>query len=123
MDISKLRKKIYLLEQQRKKTLDYLLNPKEMVSGSVYTTYKKCGNKNCKCARGELHGPFSYLSKKIDGKTILTFIRREDENKIVEQAKNYRKYSRAMAKLNRINKRIYDYIKRIKEAKTKNYGK
>jgi len=123
MDISKVRKKIYLLEQQRKKTLDYLLHPKEMVSGSVYTAYKKCGNKNCRCARGDLHGPFSYLSKKIDGKTTLTFIRRADEDRIVEQAKNYRKYTRAIAKLNKINRKIYGYIKRIKEAKEKNYGK
>jgi len=123
MDISKLRKKIYLLEQQRKKILDYLLNPKKMVSGSVYTAYKKCGNKNCRCARGDLHGPFSYLSKKVDGKTTLAFIRRADEDRIVEQAKNYRKYTRAMAKLNKINRKIYDYIKRIKEAKTKNYDK
>ncbi len=123
MDISKLKKKIHFLEQQRKKILDYLLNPKEMVSGSVYTAYKKCGNKNCRCARGELHGPFSYLSKKVDGKTTLTFIRREDEDRIVKQAQNYRKYTKAMARLSRINRKIYDYVKKIKEAKTKNYDK
>jgi hypothetical protein len=123
MDISKLKKKIHFLEQQRKKTLDYLLNPQEMVSGSVYTAYKKCGNKNCRCARGDLHGPFSYLSKKVDGKTTLTFIRRADEDRIVKQAQNYRKYTRAMARLSRINRKIYDYLKRIKEAKEKNYDK
>jgi len=42
-----------------------------MVDGSIYTVYKKCGNKNCRCAKGELHGPFKYLSKKVDGKTKL----------------------------------------------------
>jgi hypothetical protein len=53
MDISAIRKKIYLLEKQRQNTLAYLLKPKEMVSGSVYGTYKKCGNKRCRCAKGE----------------------------------------------------------------------
>jgi len=106
MDISILRKTIYLLEQQRQKTLVYLLSPKEMVTGSIYSVYKKCGNKNCRCARGELHGPFNYLSRKVDGKTKLTFIRRADENRVTKEAVNYRKYTKAMARLNKINEKI-----------------
>ena len=121
MDISILRKTIYLLEQQRQKTLVYLLSPKEMVTGSIYSVYKKCGNKNCRCARGELHGPFNYLSRKVDGKTKLTFIRRADENRVTKEAVNYRKYTKAMARLNKLNEKIYENIKKIKEVKTKDY--
>ncbi len=121
MDISALRKKIYLLEQQRQKVISYLLHPKEMVSGSIYSTYKKCGNKNCRCARGELHGPFNYLSKRVDGKTVLSFVRKVDESQIISKAGHYRDYIRAMARLNRLDKRIYDNVKKIKQAKTKDY--
>ena len=121
MDINTLRKKIYLLEQQRQKALTYLLHPKDMISGSIYSTYKKCGNKRCRCAKGELHGPFNYLSKKVDGKTILTFIRKADENKITKEAENYRDYIKVMARLKKLDKKIYDNVKKIKEAKTKNY--
>ena len=121
MDISSIRKKIYLLEQQRQNTLAYLLKPEEMVSGSLYSVYKKCGNKNCRCARGELHGPFNYLSRKVDGKTKLTFIRKADESQIIKKAGYYRDFIKQMAKLNRIDKRIYDNLKKIKEIKTKNY--
>ena len=71
MDISKIKKKIRFLEGQRQKKITYLLNPKDMVAGSIYTVYKKCGNKNCRCAKGKLHGPFYYLSKKVDGVTKL----------------------------------------------------
>ena len=121
MDISAIRKKIYLLEQQRQNTLAYLLKPEEMVSGSVYSAYKKCGNKRCRCAKGELHGPFNYLSKRVDGKTVLSFVRKADEEEIIRQAGHYRDYIKQMAKLNRIDKRIYDNLKKIKQAKTKNY--
>ena len=121
MNISTIRKKIYFLEQQRKKTLNFLLHPKEMVCGSIYSAYKKCGNKNCRCAKGSLHGPFNYLSKKVDGVTVLTFIRRADEDRITSQAENYRKYTKAMARLNKLNSRIYEYIKKIKEEKTGSY--
>ncbi|MHB8277764.1 MAG: DUF6788 family protein [Candidatus Humimicrobiaceae bacterium] len=121
MDISILRKTIYLLEQQRQKAITYLLHPKDMVSGSIYSTYKKCGNKRCRCAKGELHGPFNYISKRVDGKTILTFVRRADENKITKMSENYREYIKVIAGLNKIDKKIYDNVKKIKEAKTKDY--
>ena len=121
MDISILRKTIYLLEQQRQKAITYLLHPKDMVSGSIYSAYKKCGNKKCRCAKGELHGPFNYLSKRVDGKTILTFVRKADENKITKEAENYREYIKVIARLGKLDKKIYDNVKKIKEAKTKDY--
>ncbi len=123
MDISAIRKKIYLLEEQRKKTLAYLLNPQDMVEGSIYTAYKRCGNKRCRCAKGNLHGPFSYLSRRVEKKTKLTFIRKDDEDAVTKGAKNYRKYTRAMARLGKLNKKIYDNLKKIKEDKTKSYGR
>ena len=121
MDISTLRKTIDLLEQQRQKAITYLLYPKDMVSGSIYATYKKCGNKKCRCAKGELHGPFNYISKRVDGKTILTFVRKADESKITKEAQNYREYIKVVAKLNKLDKKIYDNVKKIKEIKTKDY--
>ncbi|MCG9480020.1 MAG: hypothetical protein K9H14_07430 [Actinomycetia bacterium] len=123
MDISAIKKKINLLEQQRKKTLAYLLNPQDMIEGSIYTAYKSCGNKRCRCAKGDLHGPFSYLSRKVEGKTKLTFIRKDDEDVVVKKAHNYRKYTRAMARLNKLDAKIYDNLKKIRKVKTKSYGK
>ncbi len=123
MDISAVRKKIYILDQQRKKTLAYLLNPQDMVEGSIYTAHKSCGNKRCRCAKGDLHGPFSYLSRRVEKKTKLTFIRKDDEEVVAKGAKNYRKYTKAMARLGKLNKKIYDNLKKIKEAKTKSYGR
>lgn len=120
-NISKLRKNIYSLERQRKKVIDCLLNPRDMIEGSVYTVYKKCGNSNCRCVRGKLHGPFNYLSKKIDGKTKLTFVRRADEDDVGIKATNYRKYTARMAKLNKIDKKIYHTVAMIKKIKISSY--
>ena len=120
-NISSLRKNIASLEAQRKKIIHYLLNACDMTSGSIYTVYKKCGNKSCKCAKGKLHGPFKYLSKKAGGKTKLTFIRRADEADIEKMASDYRKYSNYMARLNKIDKKIYDTIAMIKKIKTSSY--
>ncbi len=121
MDLSQIKKKIRFLEDKRQKKITYLLNPKDMVSGSIYTVYKKCGNPNCRCARGKPHGPFYYLSRKVDGVTKLTFIRRADESTIEEKAYNYKKYTKAMADLGKIDKKIYGYLKKIKGQKTEGY--
>ena len=92
-----------------------------MVEGSIYTVYKKCGNKNCRCAKGKLHGPFKYLSKRVEGKTKLTFVRRADQDDIEVKATNYRKYATHMAKLNKIDRKIYDTVAMIKKIKTSSY--
>jgi len=46
-----------------------------VMRGSVVELETKCGNKNCKCARGELHRQ-AYFSAKVEGKTRLVFLGR-----------------------------------------------
>ena len=120
-DISNLKKSIASLEVQRKKIIGYLLNAHDMIDGSIYTVYKKCGNKNCRCAKGSLHGPFKYLSKKVDRVTKTVFVRRADEINIDVMATNYRKYITHMARLSKIDKKIYEMVAMIKKIKTSSY--
>lgn len=120
-NLSSIRKNIINLKTQREKILYYLLNAHEMIDGSIYTVYKKCGNKNCRCAKGSLHGPFKYLSKKVGGVTKLTFIRRADEPNIEIMATDYRKYITHMARLAKIDKKIYEMVVMIKKIKTSSY--
>ena len=120
-DISNLKKSIASLEVQRKKIIGYLLNAHDMIDGSIYTVYKKCGSKNCRCAKGSLHGPFKYLSKKVGGVTKLTFIRRDNEPNIEKMAIDYRKYITHMARLAKIDKKIYEMVAMIKKIKTSSY--
>jgi hypothetical protein len=34
----------------------------ELLRGAPLTQGRRCGKPGCRCARGELHGPYSYLS-------------------------------------------------------------
>ena len=38
----------------------------EVLRGSLIERYLTCGNPDCKCARGERHGPVWYLSVTLD---------------------------------------------------------
>ena len=57
--------------QQRRRGLVKTLPPlEETLRGSLLERYVTCGNKACKCARGERHGPVWYLSVTLGvGKT------------------------------------------------------
>lgn len=59
--------------------------------------------------------------KKTDGKTKLTFIRRADEPNIEKMAIDYRKYITHMARLSKIDKKIYEMVAMIKKIKTSSY--
>ena len=49
--------------QRRREGLAKLLPPvAETLRGSLIERYLTCGNPNCKCARGERHGPVWSLS-------------------------------------------------------------
>jgi len=92
-----------------------------MIRGSLYEIYRKCGNPNCKCAKGEKHGPSKYLSIREKGKTRLIYVRRRDEKWVTKEANNYRKYQKSMAEIRKINEKIFEILKRIRDSRIKEY--
>jgi uncharacterized protein DUF6788 len=42
--------------------------------GALLTQRRRCGNPGCRCARGELHGPYVYLSARVGRRTRLLYI-------------------------------------------------
>jgi len=109
MDISKVRKKIKDLSLDRFKiemNMLRVISRKKMLYGSVVKKYKACGKAGCKCTRGELHGPFYYLSFKKDKKTKMIFIRRHLWDKAIKLNNNYKQWRKSRADISKINKKI-----------------
>ena len=53
--------------RNRREGLTKLLPPlREILRGSLMERYLTCGKPDCKCARGERHGPVWYLSVSLD---------------------------------------------------------
>ena len=53
--------------RSRRKGLLRLLPPlREILRGSLTERFLTCGKPDCKCARGERHGPIWYLSVSLD---------------------------------------------------------
>jgi hypothetical protein len=46
--------------------------------GAVCAQMIRCGKKNCKCARGELHGPYFYHFVRVDGVLVKRYVKAQD---------------------------------------------
>ena len=118
----RLRKRVDRLEKERRQLLKDLVKPDDMIAGSVYFVYKRCGKKTCRCARGELHGPFMSLSIPEAGKRTLRHVRQGDEEWAASHAARYREYQKSLARLSKINRRVLDTLKELRNARLKTYS-
>ncbi len=55
----------------------------EALPGAVCAQWKRCGKPSCRCASGDLHGPYFYRFWRAGGRLRKTYVPRAD----VEQAR------------------------------------
>lgn len=71
-DLSQIRQKIYQLNRKRWALLEDLMKPGKLLTASFYERMTKCSNPNCKCASGELHGPFPWVYQNLKGQKLIS---------------------------------------------------
>jgi len=59
--------------RQRQARLNDLGKTKPFIIGSLVEIHKRCGNKHCRCARGEKHRGY-YITTKHKGKTLTQYV-------------------------------------------------
>jgi len=94
------------------------LSRKKLIAGTPVEKYKACNKGNCKCTRGELHGPAYYVSRKEGGKTKMIFIRRKLWPKVEEKVKRYQRWRVIRAQVVRMNSEMLALIDRMEKAVT-----
>lgn len=50
------------LRARRRRLATALADPQSSLEGLLVSQMRRCGKEGCRCARGELHGPYVYLS-------------------------------------------------------------
>jgi hypothetical protein len=50
------------LRARRRRLAAALADPQANLEGSLVSQMRRCGKEGCRCAQGELHGPYVYLS-------------------------------------------------------------
>src|SRR2546426_7541823 len=105
---SGLRKISDLALRHRRQGLVKLLPPaEEILRGSLIERYVTCGNPNCKCSRGERHGPVWYLSVTLGpGRTTGGVVPAEQVEQVRRWIGNYQQVKRALEKISEINREL-----------------
>jgi hypothetical protein len=50
------------LKARRRRLGRALPDPEQILRGSLTSQSRRCGKEGCRCTRGQLHGPYSYLA-------------------------------------------------------------
>lgn len=103
-----LRKISDLALRSRRHGLVKLLPPAEQIlRGSLVERYVTCGNPNCKCARGERHGPIWYLTVTLGpGRTTGGIIPTEKVEEVHRWIENYQTFKEKLEKISEINREL-----------------
>lgn len=110
-NISKIIQKVGQLNRARFAVLKQTLDSKDYIAAQVYERYKKCGNKSCKCANGELHGPFMWIyQKKKDQKILSTTVEKDKIIRAKKLATNYQSWMQKRQRLRELEQEIQDLL-------------
>jgi len=94
--------------RKRREGLTHVLPPLgEVLRGSLMERYLTCGNPDCKCARGERHGPVWYLSVTLDqshraGCTVPA----DQVEQVRRWIENYHRVKEQLEKISEINREL-----------------
>gem|GEM_PF-1220272 len=113
-ELSKLRQKIYQLNQKRWTLLKRIMEPGKLLSASFYERFTKCGSTNCKCASGELHGPFPWIYQNRKGQKLISTSCVADK---VEDARcfseNYKSFKESWSQIRQLDEEINHLVSQI----------
>ncbi|SRR5712692_2871410 len=87
----------------RRRSLARLPDVEGVLAGSLQTQSRRCGKEGCRCTRGELHGPYTYLSVRAGRRSRLLYIPAELAEEVDRRVELTDKIQAALAEISAIN--------------------
>ena len=113
-ELSQIRQKIRQLNQKRWTLLESVMNPGKLLTASFYERMTRCCNPNCKCASGELHGPFPWIYQNLKGQKLISTSCVADK---VEEARkfseNYKSFKENRARIRAMDEEIGQLVAQV----------
>ena len=115
-ELSEIRQKIYQLNKERWGFVESILTSGNLLKASFYERHTKCSSPNCKCAHGELHGPFPWIYRNRKGEKLVSTSCNADK---VDEAKrcseNYKIFKDTCKKIQNIDAEIASLMGKIED--------
>jgi hypothetical protein len=114
--LSDLRSQLRQSQQELQTLLEAFLGRESLLPGSVYILRRKCGKKNCRCARGELHES-TVLSYRGQGRTQNVSPPPEQIPTLRKLTGDYRHCRQARAQLVRLQQQMLKVVDALEAAR------
>lgn len=121
--IYEMRKRLSSLNDERTRLIFSIVHDRPMVHGMPHKVYRRCGKANCRCADGQLHGPYTALSVNKGGRQKVVMVKKNDAKIVIKQSLRYRYFQETLAKVRKINREIDKVLEEIKSVATIPYPK
>ena len=104
--ISKLRQRLHdAADRYSALVQDVVAEPGPLLTGTYLSSGTRCGNPNCKCARGELHDTGVVVVKE-DGKRKSVYVRKSERAEVKQRTDRYRRLRQRRAELGKLHAEI-----------------
>lgn len=91
------------LRDRRRRLASQIPDLEAIIAGSLQTQRRRCGKEGCRCARGELHGPYLYLSLRVGGRTQMLYVPAELADQVRQAVTANAEVQAALAEISAIN--------------------
>lgn len=107
MEAAKIKQRIRQLKGERDGLEAAIMKfRRKLVAGTLLERYTECRKGNCKCTRGEPHGPFLYMAVYIKGKLRHRYVGKAEDKSVVEGLRRYRGFQTRLERIRKINKEL-----------------
>lgn len=108
------RQRIVSLEKRRSLLVERLLQTEEMIRGTFYETFRRCGKQNCWCVEDQGH-PSCRVTWTESGKPKTKAVPPDDTPWTESMTKNYRAFRKARQKLRAEERQLSTLLNHLEE--------
>jgi len=91
------------LRDRRRRIARRIPDLEAVVAGSLQDQRRRCGKEGCRCTRGELHGPYLYLSMRVGRRTRMLYVPAELAEQVRQGVSTSTEVQAALAEISAIN--------------------
>jgi len=114
-------KQLDFLNKKRTFLIFSLLQGKPMINGTPLVVYRRCGKQNCRCYKGDRHGPYIALSINENGIQRFVMVKKQDIPHVLKKAKRYKYFQKTLSEIRKINKEIDKLLVSLRSYYTDSY--
>jgi len=92
-----------------------------LIRGCYYKVYKTCTQPNCRCQKGQKHGPFPALSWSVERKQRMVMVKAADAPLVERKASAYREYQKGFTTIRRLMSDVEKLLGQIRSLLLEKY--